>query len=248
MSGFLEKYNTDDVFLRALIISFVRALNDKITYFQVNDKQEVIEIFIPFFYSLAGDESFLQDQYLNYYDCEGNQVQAEGNYDVIPRGIVILNGVNIDAASITSKHVRTTYTIEDTSGEMKAFSAYTNQIPLTLDFSIRMRADTMLDVFKIFQSTLETFYKILSFNFEYSGSRISAQCGFPEQYNNDKQFEFSYGNSQQWIETSFNVSMETFFPQRDKSTERFRGNLMQAGIKFQTDVGRDLRDNSSLIN
>ncbi len=49
MSGFLEKYNTDEVFLRGLITSLLRSLNDKLRYIQINDQQEVLEVFIPFF-------------------------------------------------------------------------------------------------------------------------------------------------------------------------------------------------------
>ena len=36
MSGFLEKYNTDEVFLRGLITSLLKSLNDKLKYIQIN--------------------------------------------------------------------------------------------------------------------------------------------------------------------------------------------------------------------
>jgi len=250
MSGFLEKYNTDEVFLRSLIIGLVRLLNDKITYLQTNNKQEVMEIHLPFFYSLAGDEAFLQDNYLDYILCDDGTKQqfAEGNYDVVPRGIVLFNAASINPAGLTNKLVRNTYTKEDNKGEMKAHSAYTNNIPLALDFLIRIRIDTLLDSFKIFQAVLGTFTKVDQYSFEYDGTRISVQVGFPEQYENDKQFEFSYGAQQQHIELSFSLAVESYFPQRDLATERFRGNLMQAGIKVQTNVGSNLSEDSSLIN
>jgi hypothetical protein len=247
MSGFLEKYNTDDVFLRSLIIGFVRSLNDLVTYKQVNDKQEMLEIYIPFLYSLSGDESFLQDQFLEYVDCDGNLQFAEGNYDIVPRGVVVLNSASIDASALTSKFVRTTYTKESEQGEMKSFSAFTNNIPISLDFSVKIRVDTMLDSFKVFQSVIDALYKVNSYNFEFEGVRVPVQIGFPEQYQNDKQFEFTYGSTQKWIEIEFSVVGESYFPQRDKSTERFRGNLMQAGIKVQNKIGSDLSSNSSLI-
>ena len=31
---------------------------------------------------------------------------------------------------------------------------------------------------------------------------------------------------------AFNVAVQTYFPEKDITTERFRGNLMQAGIKM----------------
>ncbi len=77
MSGFLEKYNVDDVFLRNIIVGLLRSLNEKLTYTQINDQQQILEVFVPFFYSMSGDESFLQDFYLDYFDCDGNSPFAE---------------------------------------------------------------------------------------------------------------------------------------------------------------------------
>jgi hypothetical protein len=63
--------------------------------------------------------------------------------------------------------------------------------------------------------------------------RIPVQVGFPEQYQNDKQIEFSYLSTQKYIETTFSIQVETYYPQKDLETERFRGNLMQAGIRLR---------------
>lgn len=236
MSQFLEKYNIDEVFLRNIIVGMLKTLNDKLTYTQINDQQEVLEIFVPFFYSMSGDESFLQDFYLDYIDCDGQSPFAEGNYDVVPRGILNLNGVSIETNAITNGFVRATYNIEDLQGQMKALSAYTNFIPLSLNFDITIRTDTLLDTFKIFQSSIQSFYKVYSFSVEFGGMRIPVQVGFPEQYPNDKQIDFSYGSTQKAIETKFTITVETYFPQKNLQTERFRGNLMQAGIRLQVNV------------
>lgn len=237
MSGFLEKFNTDDVFLRSLIIGMLRTLNEKLTYTQVNDQQQVLEVFVPFLYSMTGDESFLQDFFLHYEDCDGNDVFAEGNYDVIPRGIVNLTGVQIDTSALTNGYVRATYNQEDVKGQMRAFSSYLKSIPLTGTFSVVIKTDTLLDAFKLFQSTLLTFYKVTQFSFEYGGMKIPVQVGFPESYDNDKQQEFTYQTIQKRIQFSFNLQFQSFYPQKDLTTERFRGNLMQAGIRAKTDVG-----------
>jgi len=249
MSGFLEKYNINEVFLRGIIVGLLRSLNEKVTYTQINEQQEILEVYIPFFYSMSGDESFLQDFYLDYLDCDGNSPFAEGNYDIIPRGVVTLTGVNIDTASITNGFVRATYNVETVEGQMKAFSAYTSSIPLSMTFDIKLRADTLLDTFKIFQSVIQTFYKVYSFNVEFGGMRVPVQVGFPEQYQNDKQIEFSYLSTQKYIETTFSIAVETYYPQKDIATERFRGNLMQAGIKLKlsTDETTNLPGESSLF-
>jgi len=233
MKGYLEKYNVDEVFLRGIILGLLKNLNEKVTYTQINQTQDVLKVYIPFFYSLSGDESFLQDFYLDYQDCDGNSPFAEGNYDIVPRGIVNLVGVNIDTASITNGFVRATYNLEDLEGNMKAYSSYTSSIPLSMTFDVKLRADSLLDTFKIFQSVIQVFYKVFSFSIEFGGMRIPVQVGFPEQYPNDKQIEFSYLSTQKYIETTFSIQVETYYPQKDLETERFRGNLMQAGIRLR---------------
>jgi len=232
MSGFSERYNTDEVFLRNMITSFLRALNEKLTYIQVDDQQNVLEVFVPFYYSLTGDESFLQDFFIEYQNCVTDQPPAEGNYDPVPRGVVVLGDVQIDTSGIMNPNVRTSYTQEDTAGTMRTLSSYTKPLLLNVSFDLKIIMDTMLDTFKMFQSTLTTFYKTFVFYFDYEGFRIYCIAGFPESYPNDKQFEFSYGNQQKNITMSFNVAVQTYFPEKDITTERFRGNLMQAGIKM----------------
>lgn len=245
---FLQKYNIDDVFLRNVIVGMLKNLNDKLTYLQINEQQQVLQVFVPFFYSMSGDESFLQDFYMDYIDCDGQSPFAEGNYDVVPRGILNLSGVSIDTQAITNGFVRSTYNLEDNQGQMKAFSAYTNYIPLSLSFDITIRTDTLLDTFKIFQSSIQTFYKVFDYSIEFGGMRIPVQVGFPETYPNDKQLEFSYGSTQKWIETKFQVTAETYFPQKNLETERFRGNLMQAGIRLQSKIDETpYPDNKSLF-
>ena len=244
MSGFLEKYNTDDVFLRGVIMGLIRSFNDKLTYIQVNDKQEVLEVFVPFFYSMTGDESFLQDFFIEYKECLTDKTVAEGNYDVLPRGIVTLQSSEINTGGLGNKFTRMTYAKESLEGEMKTYSSYTNSVPLNLSFNVAMKVDTMLDAFKIYQSVISTFYKTYTYSFEYQGFRIPVQVGFPESYEINKQLEFSYANSD-YIQFNFSVAMETYFPEKDLSTERFRGNLMQAGIKMNEIISKKSIDSEN---
>jgi len=240
MSGFLEKYNTDDVFLRSLITSLLRSLNDKLTYIQINDQQQLLQVFVPFFYSMTGDEPFLQDFFINYKNCDSDKLLAEGNYDIIPRGVLTLTGSQIDTQSLVNKFTRMSYATEDVAGEMKTFSSYTNSIPLSLTFNCTIKVDTVLDSFKIYQSVIRTFYKTYQFSFEFSGFRIPVQIGFPDTYEANKQFEFTYQTNPQFVDFTFQLAVETYFPEIDVSTERFRGNLMQAGIVMQQEFAEGI--------
>jgi hypothetical protein len=125
------------------------------------------------------------------------------------------------------------YAIEDLQGQMKTYSSFTNSVPLNIAFDVTIKIDTLLDAFKVFQSVIGTFYKTYQFSFEYEGFRIPVQIGFPESYDMSKQLEFTYNNNPQYIEFKFSLAAETYFPEKDLSTEKFRGNLMQAGIKME---------------
>lgn len=249
---FLEKFNTDDVFFRGLIIGLLKNFNDKITYYQTGSDQIKREIFIPFFYSMAGDEPFLQDFYQSYQDCDGNPLFAEGNYDVVPRGIVEFQTSRINTTSSTNKFVRATYTKEipkEGGSEMKAFSAYMNPIPLDVSMNIKIKVDTTLDAFKVQQRAMQILYRNFTYYFEFEGFKVPVQVGLPDApLDRQNSFQFSYGTTRgEGITLSFTVSCETYLPQIDVSTERFRGNLMQGGIRLKVELGNVPEDNSTIL-
>jgi hypothetical protein len=251
--NFLEKYNTDDVFFRGIIIGILTKLNNTITYEQIDSSQNKSIIHIPFFYSMAGDEPFLQDFYLSYEDCDGNPAFAEGNYDVIPRGILEITSVAIDTSSATTKFVRASYAKEvkkDEGSEMVTYSSYINPIPLSIQMTAKIKVDTTLDAFKVQQSTLEILYKRFVYYFYYKGFRVPVQVSLPDSPP-DKQpnnFQFGYGTQRgEAITLTFAMNLETYLPQLDLATERFRGNLMQGGIKLNVEFGRVPEDNSTII-
>jgi len=237
MSGFLEKYNMDEVYLRNLITALLNSLNDKLKYIQINDQQEILEVYVPFYFTLTGDEPFLQDNFLEYINCETDEIHAEGNYDIIPRGVVTLEGVDLDVSGLTNKFTRMNYTKEDNKGQMKTFSSFTNSIPLNISVSVAMKTDTILDSFKLFQNAITTFYKTYNYSFEYEGFRIPVTVGFPENYSIEKAKEFSFQSNPPYIDFNFQLTLETYFPEKDLSTERFKGNVMQSGIRMNLKIG-----------
>lgn len=250
---FLEKFNTDDVFFRGIILGMLSKMNETITYTQTGSDQVRTTVYIPFFYSMVGDEPFLQDFYLSYSDCDGKPAFAEGNYDVIPRGILELGSINIDTSAATSKFVRGSYVkevVKEGGSEMKTFSSYLNPVPLKIQINAKIKADTTLDAFKIQQSVIEILYKRFVYYFSYKNIRIPVQVSLPDappdkQPNN---FTMSYGSQRgEAITLSFAMDLETYLPQFDLTTERFRGNLMQGGIKLNVEFGTAPADNSTII-
>ena len=59
-----ERYNTDDVFNRVVIIGLLDLLNHKLKYNQIWDDNVVEEVVVPFMYDFgSSDERFAQDNY-----------------------------------------------------------------------------------------------------------------------------------------------------------------------------------------
>jgi hypothetical protein len=226
--AFNEKYNSDDVIHRNIIIGLLNLLNRRIVYNQVVGPDEVKEISVPFFYFMYNDERFMQDFYqLNGLECDGPQY-VEGNIDPIPRGVINMSSMTVNSAALTSKFVRGTFN-KEVDGTLKAYSAYLNPIPLTLIFDVEIICNTFTESLKIIQQTIDTFYKVAIFAIDYRGLRVPCQVGFSQDYNIEKPITFSYGEENK-ITMKFTLEMETYQPVFDKPSERFRGNIMDHGI------------------
>jgi hypothetical protein len=225
MGQFLHKYNTDDVHSRAVIVGLVNLLNSKVQYKNVLSDTVIDTVTVPFFYSMTGDERFLQDFFLEWNDCVHPKI-ADGNYDVIPRGIVNLTSTAINTSAMTHRFVRGSY-VREVNGQLQSFNAFLNSIPLSMNFDVEIETDTNLDAFKIQQSIIETFYKTQVYSVGYKGFRVPCQVGFPEDYGLDKPIEFTY-QSDAKIKIKFTLAVETYFPVTDPTTERLNSNRLSA--------------------
>lgn len=229
--AFSHKYNTDDVLIRACIVGLVNELNNRINYEQQWADKETQTVKVPFFYAMSGDERFLQDYFSNWSDCAPDFI--EGNTDPIPRGTVFLTGVSVLSGNLTNRYVRGYYN-KEVDGELKRFNSYINSIPVQLNFSAEILVDTSIDTFKIIQSAIGVLYRTLVFNVNYKGFRIPTQAGFPDNYNTDKQFEFTYGNTDR-LKTTFDIELQSYLPIPDPTQEFFAGNtIQQTSITVET--------------
>lgn len=227
--AFNEKFNSDDILLRNVIVGLLNLLNRRIVYNQTIGPDEVKEISVPFFYFMYNDERFMQDFYeLKGQECDGPQY-AEGNTDPVPRGVINMTSMTINSAALTSKFVRGTFN-KEVDGTLKAYSAFLNPIPLTLLFEVEIICSTFTESLKIIQSVIDTFYKVAIFAVDFKGIRVPCQVGFSQDYSVEKPVTYSYGGGDDQIKMKFTMEMETYQPVFDKPSERFRGNIMDHGI------------------
>ncbi|HPI82155.1 MAG TPA: hypothetical protein PK122_02915, partial [Candidatus Paceibacterota bacterium] len=58
-----QKYNNEDILIRAVIAGLLDVLNNHIEYKQVWANDDVETIKVPWLYNQSGDERFMQDFY-----------------------------------------------------------------------------------------------------------------------------------------------------------------------------------------
>ena len=172
---------------------------------------------------MGGDERFLQDFFTHWSDCQHPRM-ADGNYDVIPRGVLTLTDNSINTTAMTHRFVRGTY-VKEVNGELQRFNSFLNSIPLTMSFDLEVETDTLIDAFKIQQAILETFYKVQVFSVSFKGFRVPCQGGFSEDLGIEKTFEFSYQDENK-IKFKFSIEVETYYPVVDQTTTRLNSNRM----------------------
>jgi hypothetical protein len=244
MGQFLHKYNTDNVHSRAVIVGLVNLLNTVVQYDNVLGDNNVDRVTVPFFYSMTGDERFLQDFFLEWSDCV-HPKHADGNYDVIPRGIATLTSNTINTSAMTHRFVRGSYA-KEIDGQLQTYNAFLNSIPLSMQFDIVIESDTNLDAFKIQQSIIETFYKTQVYSVSYKGFRVPCQVGFPEDYGLEKTFEFTYSTETK-IELKFTLAVETYLPVIDPTTERNNWNRITTGNGPGLNIQESARETSVIF-
>jgi len=238
--AFNHKHNTDNVFSRAVIVGLINLLNNKIQIVnQINDEeQDIIEV--PWMFGESGDERFMQDYFTFWNDCVHPKM-ADGNYDVIPRGTIILTGESINSSALTHRFIRGKR-VKEIDGQLHTFSAYLNSIPINMSFDCEVISDSYLDALKIQQTIREVFFKTQIFYTSYKGFRIPCQVGFPEEYGIEKTFEYNYGDDRK-ITLKFSLEVETYHPVVDKTSERHESNRIQ-GVNYTTNM---INENNDII-
>lgn len=195
--------------MRSVMVGLIDLLNRRIAIEQVVGDDDVRSIPIPFYPAQFTDERFMQDFFM-YYQPDCDTSYAEGNYDPVPRGVIILNSFTINSSALTNKFVRGTYN-KQVENRVEAFSDYFNVIPLVLSYNIEIIAGTLIESFKIVQEVISVFYKAAKFNIEYKGQRVEGVVGFAQDYSINKPVTFSPGDDDK-ITVTFPIELETYMP------------------------------------
>jgi hypothetical protein len=156
-------------------------LNDKLKIWNRLSENEYEEVPVPFYYNMAGDERFLQDIFLqnSIDDCIEYKL-VEGNINKLPSGMIKLSSIVINTSRLTNRFVRGEYVVPSDDGELLTYNAPHNLIALDLTVEVELKTDSYLDLMKLIEKSIETFYKTHVYSVLYKGYVIGCQVGFPK--------------------------------------------------------------------
>ena len=240
----IRNSNVQDIFLRNATLSLLDVLNRQIIIELVRDG-EIEKHEIPFFYNFAGDEGFMKDFFIQVPDGCKIPTLAEGNYDIVPRGVITLSSFSIKSSDITNKFVRGSFTqqvLDDNDQKVnKGYSARLYSLPMNLKFSAKVICDNLNKTFKIMEKVIDLFYKNRVVYFQYRGVRIPGQFTFPDTESFQKEYKLDYSTDQR-VNITFDIEMETYFPSFNEDSAFYKGNtIRQFGLNTKMeDTGTNL--------
>lgn len=234
MASYNLKFNKDDSVIRHLIIGLLADLNQKLSFWRQVGQNQRVEVDVPFFYSVTGDENFLRDNFLfssiNGEDCVPEPEFADGNYDKIPRGIVNLSGMSIDTSKLVNKRNMGEYAKLNQNDQMEGYVAEFEMIPITLSVDVEILVSSQLDLFKVTEAIIKKMYKSNYYNVEVGHLddglyRISSYYAMPDDYSMERPIDFGF-DAKENHKVSFSLEINSYMASFDFETERHIGNRM----------------------
>ena len=238
-----NRYNNENILVRAVIAGLLNILNNKITYEQVWSNEDIETVEVPWYYNMSGDERFMQDFYTHYGDCIAPK-PADGNFDMILLVVITYIFFDIYSARTTSRYVQANF-LKEVNGQLQSFRAFLYLIPLNVNFDCEIWLDTQITGLKVEQMIREVFYKTITFYIFYKGLRMGCSVGFPESVTLEKNINYSFEQDNK-IKLTFNLQVEAYQPVFDNTTEVEADSYMK-GIGYRLVDKKDLDNDGEII-
>ena len=177
-------------------------------YWNYDFSSGIKKIIVPFYYSLTGDEKFALDTFVD--DIASNNRLNELNTDIIPRGILTMNGFDMLTDQMTNPNVwvRTTY---ENADEIKNELKKIRSIPVSIKYELGIILNSENDYFKCAEALMNTIGVYKYFAFQYNSFNINAVIQLPDS----NQFEITREanlTSKNLIKLSTTFEVLTYYP------------------------------------
>lgn len=202
-----EKFNYDDSYFRDLTVCLLDKLEGQIKWtnrFTSGD----INVEVPFYYSMTGDERFLLDSFQD--DVVSNNRFIELNTDQIPRGHLTLTGFNIKSDEFANPNVWLRMVIED-KDEIKRVLKKIRAVPISVNYDLVITLSSEVDIFKCNQCIMDTLWLYKYMYFEHNFMNIDAFMIMPDTEQIEIQREKNM-TSDNMIKVTASIEVHSYYP------------------------------------
>ena len=202
-----SKFNYDDIFFRNLTACVLATLEDKVSWIN-RFTQGDVEVTVPFYYSLLGDERFLLDSFTD--DIVSNSRFVELNTDQIPRGHITLTSFEVKSDEFTNPNIWLK-TIVENETEIRSALAKVRAIPIKAQYSLTILLNNEIDIFKCSESILNTIWLYKYMYFQHNFMHIDAMMFIPDSNQIKIEREQSL-NGDTSVNLTLDFEVHTYYP------------------------------------
>lgn len=244
-----DKFNMDDVFFRDLTICVLDTLEGQVKWTNRFSSGDV-EVNVPFYYSLTGDERFLLDSFTD--DVVSDNRFVELNSDMTPRGHLTMTGYDIRGEEFSNPNVWLKMVVENKE-EVRKMLTKVRAIPITAKYDLVIILESEIDTFKCSQSIIDSLWIYKFMYFEYNFMNIDAVILMPDTNQIEINREKSM-TSDTSIKLNISFEVQTYYPAYKKDGDflsnssmvrpkktKWYSNLKQAHGR---NIGTNMDDNS----
>lgn len=197
-----QDQNLKNVFIRDLILSFIKDVDKKLQYtVKFSDKNK--EYQIPVFYALHGDKQMALDAFVE--DMPSGK-KVDFHHDFIPRIVYSFSDLSIKTNESSNPHIR--FDI-DVNG--KAYNTKVRWLPCDVNLNANCIFTTQLEAFQFMQIYIETHYHVNFFRFEHAGLPIECAYKIPDSFSPGIVYEGA-GSDDSKIKLEFSTPVTTKMP------------------------------------
>lgn len=202
-----ERFNFEDVFFRDLTLCVLDTLEGEIKWVNKFSSKDV-EVNVPFYYSMTGDERFLLDSFND--DIVSNNRFVDLNTDVIPRGHLTLTSFDIRSDEFANPNIWLK-TVTETDSEIKKILTKVRAIPISAKYDLVILLKSEIDVFKCSQAIMDTLWLYRFMYFEHNYMNIDAVMILPDSNSVEISREKSL-SSDNSVKITVSFEVQTYYP------------------------------------
>lgn len=213
-----DDFNANNTFFRDVTIAVLDKFEGEVRW-QNKFSKGPVDVIVPFYYSMSGDERFLLDAFTD--DVVSDARYVELNTDVIPRGHVTMTGIDIRSDEFCNPNIWLKNVIEKDSELITKISKM-RAIPIGVKYTVDILLASEKDALSCCTGLMDTLWLYNFVNLEFNGMYIDAVIMLPDsnQIKIDREKSMSSDNA---IYVSFDIEVQTYYPAYRKDDLDGRG-------------------------